>query len=527
MEIFNIKNLSFSYPNESEKAINNVNLSIEQGDFLLLIGESGCGKTTLLKMLKPQLTPQGNIFGEIFFNGNKNTIENKINPCEIGFIMQDIDSQIVTDKVYTELAFGLENMGLSSEEIRLKVSEFATYFGVSDIFHKSTNELSGGQKQLLNLASVMVMNPKVLILDEPTSQLDPISTTEFIETLKRINQDFGTTIIIAEHNLQEVFRLANKVAVMENGSVTAVDTPNIIAKNIVGKKMAKAMPAPIRIFNELKGTGEIPLTVKDSRKFLIENYKFDNTKIHNRNKGSNSSAFSCKDLWFRYSKKSDDVLHNCSLAVNRGETYGILGANGCGKSTLLKIISGQLKQYRGRINTFNNKLAYLPQNPKNLFVKDTVREDLLSVNNSYMELIEKFGLSALLNRHPYDLSGGELQKIAIIKILSTNPNVLLLDEPTKGIDSFSREELGELLSQIKNSGKTIVLVTHDVEFTAMYADRCGLLFDGMITTEAETKRFFTDNLFYTTSVAKISRGIVENAVTLEDIIKACKEVKND
>lgn len=521
MEIFSIKNLNFTYPNQTEKAINNVNLSVNSGDFLLVIGESGCGKTTLLKMLKPQLTPHGDISGEIFYKGNKN------NPCEIGFIMQDIDSQIVTDKVYSELAFGLENMGLKNDEIRLKVSEFTTYFGISDIFHKSTNELSGGEKQLLNLASVMVMNPKVLILDEPTSQLDPIATTEFTETLKRINEDFGTTIIIAEHNLQEVFKFANKVALMEKGSITSLDTPKNIAKNVIDKKISKAMPVTVQIFNRLGGAGECPLTVRDCRNFLKKNYKFSNINLCDNKSSINPTAISCKDLWFRYTKTSNDVLHNCGLTINKGEIYGILGANGCGKSTLLKVITGQLKPYRGKVNTHKNKLAYLPQNPKNLFVKDTLIDDLNSINNSYKELIHSFNMENLLNRHPYDLSGGELQKAGILKIMLTDPDVILLDEPTKGIDSFAKDELGTLLSQLKDKGKTIVIVTHDVEFSAMFTDRCGLLFDGMITSQSDTKRFFANNHFYTTSAGKISRGIIENAVTVEDIVKVCKGANDD
>ncbi len=523
MEIFNIKNLSFTYPDTKIPALNEINLTVNSGDFVLLIGESGCGKTTLLRMLKKEISPFGNTKGEIFYKGNK--IENiDLHTCasEIGFIMQDPDSQIVTDKVYRELAFGLENLGYNNTDIRLKVSEFATYFGLSDLFNKDTNSLSGGEKQLLNLASVMAMNPQVIILDEPTSQLDPIAAADFINTIKTLNNDFGVTVIIAEHNLQELFSIADKVALMEKGRLINCDTPQNIIPKLKNRNINKALPAYVRIYNSLSLKGECPLTIKEGRKFLQKNYNNINNEIKIEYKTSKDFAVICKDMWFRYSKDSTDTLKNCDFNVYKGELYALLGENGSGKSTLLKCISRTLKPYRGKIDTLKNKVAYLPQNPKNLFVKDSVEEDLKLVNNSYKELLTTLNIEHFIKKHPYDLSGGELQKAAIAKVLLTSPDILLLDEPTKGLDSFAKEELGKMLLNLTKTGLTIIMVTHDVEFAAEYANRCGLLFDGNITAENYTNPFFTNNNFFTTASARISKNILKNAVTVEDIISLCQ-----
>ncbi len=523
MEIFNIKNLSFTYPDSETPALESINLNVNPGDFILLIGESGCGKTTLLRMLKKELTPYGKTSGEIFYKGKKiKEINQYISASEIGFIMQDPDSQIVTDKVYSELAFGLENLGYNNTEIRLKVSEFASYFGLSKLFNKDTNSLSGGEKQLLNLASVMAMNPDVIILDEPTSQLDPIAATEFINTIKRLNNDLGLTVIIAEHHLQELFAIADKVAVMESSKLIYFDTPKDIVPKLRNHKISKALPASARIFNSLSESGECPLTVRDGRKFLQKNYNDIDEKIKVDCKVSIESVIACKDIWFRYSKEGADVLKNCDFNVYKGELYALLGENGCGKSTLLKCISKNIKPYRGKIDTFGNKVGFLPQNPKNLFVKDSLEEDFKLINYSYLELLKMFNIEHLLNKHPYDLSGGELQKAGIVKVLLTNPEVLLLDEPTKGLDSFSKEELGKILLSLNKSGLTIFMVTHDVEFAAEYANRCGLLFDGNITAENDSNSFFTNNNFYTTTSARISRNILKNAVTVNDVVTLCK-----
>ncbi len=518
MEIFNLENLSFTYNGSDRNALSGINLTVNSGDFLLLIGESGCGKTTLLKMLKRELTPFGQKSGKIFYKGKKiEDIESRESTSQIGFIMQDPDAQIVTDKVYSELSFGLENLGYESRIIRSKVSEFATYFGLLKSFEQNTFTLSGGQKQLLNLASVMSMNPEVIILDEPTSQLDPISALEFIGTLKRLNDDFGTTVIIAEHHLQEIFPIANTVAYIEDGKLSDIGSPREIGTKLKGKKIERTLPSSVRIFNALGATSKCPITVKEGREFLFDILSEDDHISYIEPKIS-KKIIECKNIWFRYEKRSADILKGCNLSVNKGEVYALLGENGCGKSTLLKIINASLKPYRGKVIR-PKRVVCLPQNPKDIFVKDTVADDLKTIDNSYKELSGLLKIDHLLGLHPYDLSGGELQRAAICKILLTDPEILLLDEPTKGLDNFAKSNLGELLKTLTDSGKTVIIVTHDLEFAALYANRCGLLFDGIITSENFTNPFFSYNSFYTTAVSRMTKGIVKNAVTVEDIIE--------
>lgn len=512
MEILSVKNLSFRYNKASDNVLNGIDLSVEQGEFVLIIGESGSGKTTLLKTIKKELTPYGELNGDVIFEGTEiKDLSARDSASKIGFIMQDPDSQIVTDRVYSELAFGLENLGENREIIRAKVSEFATYFGLGDKFNRRTSTLSGGEKQLLNLASVMVMNPKLIILDEPTSMLDPISSLEFINCLKSLNEDFGVTVIIAEHHLSGIFHLADKVVYLENGKVFSQGAPRDISNKLKDKKIEFTLPAPVRVYNKLNGEGEVPLTVKDGRVFLSDKNLAINNSFCELN---NDVVLKLKDIWFRYERGSRDILKSVDMSVNKGEIYALVGANGSGKSTLINIISGVLKQYRGKVKC-KLRLAVLPQNPRDLFVKDKLEDDFKLVNNSYSELCDEFGISDLLSRHPYDLSGGEIQRAAIVKILLNSPDLILLDEPTKGLDSFAKKELGEFLSSL---GVTMLLVTHDIEFAAAYSDRCGLLFDGTITAENYTREFFLGNNFYTTPVVRMTKEFDIGAVLIDDII---------
>lgn len=536
MEVFNIKNLSFSYPKSSKKVLDNINITVEQGDFILLCGESGSGKSTLLRILKPQLTPAGNITGEIIFLGKKlNELSKKESAETIGFVMQNPDSQIVTDKVYHELSFAMENLGFDKEKIRLKSGEMASFFGLSSVFNNDTNSLSGGQKQLLNLASVLTLEPEVLILDEPTSQLDPLSAENFLNILKKLNRDFGITVIISEHNLEEVFDFARKVIVLENGKVCTCNTPdkilNELKSNNKNHPMINALPVPMRAYNILNKNydSNIPLNINQGRKFLQKNFNNkikrlseEKSAINNKNKKDN--VISLKNVYFRYDKSGNDILRDFNLNVNKSEIYAILGANGSGKSTAVKIISGILKAYHGKVKISKNEnVLYLPQNPQTLFLKDSIIEDFKLSENSekISEMSKMLGIEHLLNSHPYDLSGGEIQKAALVKLMLFNPTVMILDEPTKGIDSFAKSELKDILKNLQKKGVTIIIVTHDTEFACSVSDRCGLLFDGNIIAENSTKEFFGGNGFYTTSSNKMSRGFYENAVLIEDIIKLC------
>ena len=559
MELLKVENLSFTYPRQSgdtspeKEALHQVSFRIQEGDFVVVCGESGCGKTTLLRMLKRELAPAGQKQGAIFFSGREQSeLSDREAACEIGFVLQNPENQTVTDKVWHELAFGLENMGIPTPVIRRRVAEMACFFGIDDWFRKKTSQLSGGQKQLLNLASVMAMQPRLLILDEPTSQLDPIAASDFINTLVKINKELGLTILLTEHRLEDVFPVADQVMVMEKGQLLYMGSPREVGKNLKqakeNHKMLLGLPSAVRIY---QGLDEIevscPLTVREGRNFIREEYDNRITRIERKQEAIiGEIAMRMKEVCFRYEKDTPDVLENVELTVYKGEILSLLGGNGAGKTTLLSVISGANIAYKGKIEIFGKRLkkykgkelyvrnlVSLPQNPQTVFLKMTVREDYEELRNvleyskeemqkAITEVSKRLEISHLLDRHPYDLSGGEQQKAAIGKVLLLQPKFLLLDEPTKGIDAWAKKQLGILLGELKQQGITILMVTHDVEFAAEVSDRCGLFFDHQVVSVDKPEEFFCNNNYYTTAANRISRQQYENAITCEEVIALCK-----
>ena len=572
METFKIKNLTFYYPEAEKPVLDNLSFDVEPGEFLVLVGPSGCGKSTLLRQLKTVLAPHGERSGEILFEGQAlDELSQRDQASKIGFVQQSPENQIVTDKVWHELAFGLESLGYETPAIRARVAEMASFFGIQNWFYKNVAELSGGQKQLLNLASIMALQPSVLILDEPTSQLDPIAASDFLATVAKINRELGTTIILTEHRLEEVFPVADKVIFMERGSVVAAGSPREVGMQLQGRGhgMFRAMPAAMRIWAAAGVGGLCPLTVREGRDWMDEfaashtlqelppprtwrgpqsggkaEEQPENQKSGNSNfelkeenevlaagKDKNEIAVSVDGIWFKYEKDAPDVVKGVSLELKKGELLAVLGGNGTGKSTTLSIIGGLRQPYRGSVKV-NGSLGVLPQNPKTLFVKKTVREDLFEIFRGSKESKERqhqkvervvslCKLEELLDRHPYDLSGGEQQRAALAKILLLDPDILLLDEPTKGLDAEFKQSFAVIIKSLQAKGVSIFMVSHDVEFCAEYADRCTLFFDGNIVTEGEPRSFFSGNSFYTTSANRIARKYIEKAVTAGDVIACC------
>lgn len=552
MEIITVKDLSFKYILSDHDVINKVNLKVNEGDFMVICGESGCGKTTLLRHLKKELTPYGTTTGEVLYQDKPLIeIDLKTSATNIGYVMQNPDNQIVTDKVWHELAFGLENIGEKRTLIKRRVAEMANFFGLNELFRMDSDVLSGGQKQVLNLASTMLLQPKVLILDEPTSQLDPIAAVEFIDNLKKLNDEFSITIILVEHRLEEIFKVANKVVVMDKGEIIAQGNPYTIAREVkkvnTGHSFLSALPTPMKVALSLNLEDELPLTIKEGKQYLKK--YFNNASITRLNDRQENilekEIISLKNVYFRYQKNEDDILRGVNLNVYQGELYCLLGGNGTGKTTTINNIVGLNRPYRGKvlinqedINKRGNKLpddfiGYLPQNPTLLFARDSVKADLLSVFSEKQQrdesvkqelnnLITSFKIQDLLEQHPYDLSGGEQQKVALIKILLKKPQLLLLDEPTKGLDASAKTHLASLLNDLRVQGITIMIVSHDIEFCAEYGTRCAMFFDGEVISEDYTHEFFKDNNFYTTAATKLSRDIFEDTILCQDVIKLCQ-----
>lgn len=531
MQTFTITDLSFTYPTESVPALQNVSLSIEAGSFTVLCGRSGCGKSTLLRQLKPILQPHGTQTGTILFEGKSlSSLSQREQSARIGFVLQNLDAQLVTDKVWHELAFGLESLGLSTPVIRRRVAEIASFFGIQNWFYKPVCELSGGQKQLVNLASVMALEPSVLLLDEPTSQLDPIAATDFLSTLGRINRELGTTIILSEHRLEDALALSTNVVFLERGRILDTGTASEVGSRLkaAGSDMFSAMPVPMRIYAGVPNDLPCPVTVAQGRQWLEA---FSETHplcpvppATPSEKREGPAAVELDEAFFRYDKQSPDVVKALTLRAYPGELLAILGGNGTGKSTTMGLISGIHRAYCGKVSVLgtapqevSGKIALLPQDPQTLFVKNTVIEDLLSVLDDAprdrrkalaLEKARLCELMELLERHPYDLSGGEQQRAALCKVLLREPEVLLLDEPTKGLDAEFKRVFARIIRRLCARGVCVIMVSHDAEFCASYASRCAMFFDGAIVAEGTPREFFSSGSFYTTSASRMARGLL-------------------
>lgn len=543
MEAVTVKNLSFRYPETGTDVLNDISFSIPQGAFVTLCGLSGSGKSTLLRQLKPALAPHGVKNGTIKFNNIDLTeLSFRDQSEKIGFVQQSPDQQIVTDKVWHELAFGLESLGLPNNEINRRVAETASFFGLQSVFDSEVSQLSGGQKQLLNLASVMVMQPELLLFDEPTSQLDPIAAAEFLSCLQKINRELGTTVIITEHRLDDIIPISDKVLVLENGRLISDDTPENTGINLkkANSECFLSLPAPMRIWEAVTtGESKCPVTITNGKAWL-EEYS-NNHKLHllyeEKIPQCGDTAIQLKNIWFRYEKNSPDIIRGLSLQARFGEFLCILGGNGTGKSTLFSLINGNNKPYKGSNNSKRELCLTLPQNPQTLLNGKTVIETLNEVfegtklskaerDKTIGETVALCGLEKLMSRHPFDLSGGEMQKTALAKLLLLKPKILLLDEPTKGLDAAFKEIFAKIISRLTANGTAVVMVSHDLEFCAKYAHRCALMFNGEVVANDTPRAFFNNNSFYVTAASRMSRGIIQDAITAEDVIYCCTGKRN-
>lgn len=605
MALIEFNNFSFAYMNsdgsESQvKSLDKINLEIDYGDFVLLCGPSGCGKTTLLTNLKKELMPAGRRSGEIKFNGTRVIDMDEISSaCDIGYLFQNPDSQIVTDTVIQEIAFPLENIGLPTEEIRNRISEIVAFFGINDILHKNVNELSGGQKQLVNLCSLLVLRPKVLLLDEPMSQLDPIASYEFLSIVRRLNEEFSITVILSEHKADSIFPFIDNAVFLKEGKIEFVDNAHNICSEVIDDEIFENyLPAVTKIYNSLSVKYpsliklNTPLSIREGRRCLniihddlikindsnANSDNLDSINLHHINKkyhsqeksgildkislgGNKNALINMNGIYFAY-EKGNLILKNVDFELEKGDFVSLIGGNGVGKSTFLQLLVGILKPIKGKVKYKKGiKLAYVHQNPMIHFLKDNVKEEFLesilesnllqdnsvgfnketydnllkmtneefiesdilnglefdSIEFKFKELIEFFDICDLIDKHPYDCSGGEQQKIVIVKALLQNADVLVLDEPTKGLDPISSKNLANILNSLCDNGITIIMTSHDLDFVANNCKRCLMLFDKDIQIDDDPKVIFAENNFYTTFVNRMVKDYVPEIVTLDDL----------
>ncbi|MBD8070296.1 ABC transporter ATP-binding protein [Bacillus sp. PS06] len=546
MEILRLENVSFTYPGQEEPMISDINLSFSQGEFVVICGRTGSGKSTLLKQLKQEITPFGLKEGVIYY---KNLSIEQYNPevltSEIGMVFQDPENQIVMDEVYQELIFGMENLGVDYNSMRKRIAELVQFFDLDHLLYKKTYEMSGGQKQLVNLASILLLQPKVLLLDEPTSQLDPIAAKDFVQLLQRINQEFGITIIMVEHRLEDILPIADRLVFMDKGKIVSQGDPRLSIVEAVADSnqlFTPFIPSIPKFYLEIEKnptSTDVPLTVKEGKDWIKQlQYPKNIAKEEMVTPLPTNILLKGSDLYFRYKKNSDYILKNVNLEIYKGEFLSLVGKNGSGKSTLLKVLSLLVKPEKGylsyngtktkaiKASVLNEEMAYLPQNPKAFFTQESLKEELsfhaIQLNleeEAIFKVIDTFQLHSLLYRHPYDLSGGEQQKAALACLLLSEPEILFIDEPTKGIDPEAKQQLGMLLEQLHRGGKTIVMATHDLEFAAKYSTRSGIMFNGDISTLGQPSHFFKGNYFYTTSINRITRETGNReAVTIEEAL---------
>ena len=539
MEILKTEKLNFKYPNTEEKVLTDFSFSVEKGEFVLMCGRTGSSKSTLLRLLMPSLSPSGEKSGTVLFHGEDIYSEKADIKATIGFVFQNPELQIVSDKVYSELAFGLENLNINSEEIRNKVCEIADYFGLSDVIGADTSTLSGGKKQLLALASIAVMRPEILLLDEPTSSLDPVAAEEFITILCKLNREFGITIIISEHRLHNIIPHADRVLVLEDGKNIFYDSPDKICSVLQNREyLFDYLPPTVKLYAKVSESPQkdCPLTIRDGKKYLEHYIKSECIPLTHENspeKGTDCDmvreyAFELNNISFRYQKSLPDVLSDFTLKIKKGEFFCLMGANASGKTTALKIAGGILCPYEGKIKIDGksvplrrensekfNKIISLPQDASLVFTHDTIAEEFEAYDLSKLP----FDISAYMKKNPTDLSGGEAQLCAIAKALLKNPKILLLDEPTRGIDPHTQKMLIFVLKNLQKAGMTILAVTHDAEFAAECANRCGRIFNGKMLLCDTPRNFFANNYFYTTSSRRLCRDFFPNVITDGDMIK--------
>ena len=523
-----VRGLRFAYPGAEAPVLDGLDWRVSQGAFALLVGGTGSGKSTLLSLLKPEISPAGECAGELRMLGESVAdMDVRASAERVGYVFQDPENQIVCETVWHEMAFGLENLGMSRDEMRRRVAETSYFFGLEDWLHRDTDTLSGGRKQLLSLAAVLALRPRVLLLDEPTSQLDPVAEKNFLHALFRVNRELGCTVVVATHQPRPMLEYATCAYRIEGGRVDEVadiaslghreelfsgEVPGWGASRRAKNGVFSSVSGQLGFLDPHRGASGAEKGLKSDK--LAE---FEAQLLPRGDLGAPSRTSGCRILpkmhaglattlsegWFRYDRVSGWVLRGFDAAFSAGAVHAVVGGNGCGKSTMLSVLAKTAKLQRGRMVRGAASAALLPQNPKALLVAETVRDELMEWASTCgydeaaaQERAAQLGLDGLDGRHPYDLSGGQRQLLALAKLLLIGPELLLLDEPTKGLDLASRRIIARALRDHAKVDGTVIMATHDLDFAEQVADDIAMMFDGEIACMEPPADFFADNVFY-------------------------------
>ncbi|MDR1571091.1 MAG: ATP-binding cassette domain-containing protein [Clostridiales Family XIII bacterium] len=565
MRIFDLDGYTFTYRGARRAALRDVSAGVDSGEFVAVCGKSGSGKSTLLRSLAAGPPPEGESSGELLFCGRP-LLSSPRGERErrVGYVTQDPCLRPAAGTARLGLAAGMERLGFAAADVRMRVAEMACFFGIQHWLDAEISELSGGQRQTLNLAALMALRPDAVVLDEPAAQLDPIAASEFLEMLRKINRETGVAVVISEHRLEDLLPLSDRALVLDGGAVIADAPPGQAGAALArrGHDMFMSMPTPMRVFMELEGRGllrregSLPVTVREGREGLTAALggrplaKASVDRPPAPAPGAGRAAIEARNAWFRYDRHGDDVIRGLSFRAEAGRLSCISGGNGVGKSTALMLMCGAARPYRGGMYICGSKtgsvapdrdggpVAALPQDPRALLGGRTLRlclEDAASrslggpaplpgdAGDAIEAMAGLMELDGLLDRSPDAVSGGERQRAALAATLLRRPGILLLDEPTKGMDSHFKEKFAALLKGLLGRGATAVMVSHDIEFCARHADVCALFFDGAVVSSGAPGPFFSGNSYYTTAANRMSRHIFSGAVTAEEVVGLCAE----
>ena len=524
--------VTYSYPDGQTPVLSDLSLSIDDGEFVLVVGVSGSGKSTLLRCLNG-LIPHfygGTISGRVRVQG-QNPIECQPRQMSavVGFVFQDPETQFVVDTVESELVFAMENHDLPQATMRKRVEEVVDELSIAHLRSRRINTLSGGERQRVAIASVLTLEPQVLVLDEPTSQLDPQAAEEVLTALRKLNTDLGLTIVLSEHRLERVVQYADRMIYLPGPGQTPLDGPP--------EEILRQIPLapPLIQLGKALGWDPLPLTIKDARRQAGElGGQFSAESARSVARLDAPVDIAVSDLWFAYDGRM--ALKGINLEIKRGEFVAIMGRNGSGKTTLLKHMVGLLRPRRGSVHMREmdtrevpledvvKVVGYVPQNPNAMLFADSVREELAFTRRSHgladedpLELLGCLGLADHVDRYPRDLSVGERQRVALAAILTAEPSIILLDEPTRGVDYLQKQALCRYLEAEREEGHTVVLSTHDVELVASSVDRVIILGDGEVIVDGSTREVMTGSMVFSSQINKLFRD--NRFLTVEDALR--------